>query len=261
MIKFARSLNQYQHALSALIRMDIKTSVASTRIGVLWWIIDPLLMMLIYYFVVSVVFDRGGPNYHLFILCGIVSWRFFASAIIGCGSSITSNRSLLLQMSIPLPIIVAVQPIVRCFFALFGVFIIIVMNYKHVGLHTLTALPLLALIMLLSYGLGLYLAIISAYFSDISKIMNYILRAGFFLSPVLFPASKVIDSDRVPEIIKQLYGINPMAWIITSMRSVLLESQLFQWNKFIILLVIIIVIIQGGLILVRKNTSRIIKML
>ena len=148
MFKLINNIHEYRYALAALIRVEIKTSVATTRIGILWWIIDPLLMMLIYYFVISVVFERGGPNYHLFILCGIVSWRFFASALVGSGNSIASNKSLLFQVSIPLPLIVTIQPIVRCFFALFGIVIIIIMSYSKVGLHTLAILPLMFAIIL-----------------------------------------------------------------------------------------------------------------
>lgn len=261
MLSLIRNIYKHWHALNALIKVEIKTSVASTRIGILWWIIDPVIMMFVYYFVINVIFGRGGPNYHLFILCGIVLWRFFSSAITSSGNSIKSNRSLLLQVNIPLDIIVVVQPIVRCFLALFGILIIIIFNFKVVGIHTLSILPLLIMTTLLAYGLGLYLAVIEAYFADISKIMYYILRAGFFLSPVLFPASRVLESDRVPEIFKQLYVLNPMAWIITSTRSVLLEGNMFQWSDAILLLCIILVIIQCGLFLIKLNASRIIKML
>ena len=92
-------------------------------------------------------------------------------------------------------------------------------------------------------------------------MMKYILRAGFFLSPVLFSPTRITESERIPEFVKTLYGLNPMAWIMTSLRSILLEGEMFVWSEFFILMLVIIVIIQIGLIWMRMNTSRIIKML
>lgn len=241
--------------------MEIKTSVATTRLGFVWWIVDPLIMMMIYYFIVVVIFTRGGPGYHLFVLCGIIAWRFFSSAIIGSSGSLFSNRNLIQQIEFPLPLFVLVQPIVRLFFAIFGIIIIIIWNIEILGWHTLGVIPLLLAITLLSYGIGLFLSVINVYFTDMNKLISYVLRAGFFISPVLFPPSRVLDNEKIPEIVKGVYGLNPMAWIITELRSVILEGQMFSWSEFMILFLVIILIIQIGLIWLRINSSRIVKIL
>ncbi len=261
MLDLIKCIKEYRYALGALTSVEVKTSIAETRIGIFWWVLDPLIMMMIYYFVVSVVFNRGGPNYHLFILCGIISWGFFSSALTGSSSSIFSNKTLIQQINAPLSLIVMVKPIARLFFALFGIVIIIIWNISLLGWHTLAIIPLLFSITLLSYGLGLFLAVVNVFFTDMSKLISYVLRAGFFLSPVLFPASRIMDSEKVPDLFKTMYGLNPMGWIITSMRSILLDGQMFRWQEFLILMAVIVVIIQTGLIWLRMNTSRIVKML
>ena len=66
MISFFHSLYRFRHALRIQIWVDLKTSVATTRLGVLWWILDPLLLMAIYYFIVMKVFNRGGEGVPFF---------------------------------------------------------------------------------------------------------------------------------------------------------------------------------------------------
>ncbi len=104
MIKFVREISDNFHAFSALVKVGLKDSVFSTRLGVVWWIADPIIMMSIYYFMVRVVFNRGGENYHLFALCGIVAWQFFSRALRSGSRTITNNKSMIQQVGIPVSV-------------------------------------------------------------------------------------------------------------------------------------------------------------
>lgn len=261
MKNFINNLTKHHQSLRALTFVEVKTSVAATKIGMFWWILDPLIMMLIYYFVISVVFGRGGPGYHLFVLCGIICWRFFSQAVTGCTNSIMSQKNLILQINVPHDILVLTQPIVKMFFAIFGVLIIVVWNFNMVGLHTLAVIPLLLLIMFLAYGLGLFLAVLNVYVNDVGRIVVYALRMGFFLSPVLFPATRIMESEKIPEIFKLAYGLNPVAWIITSMRTVLIEGRMYAVGEACIVFVASILLVQVGLMYLRRNSPRIVKWL
>ncbi|HKJ49370.1 MAG TPA: hypothetical protein VJ973_09790, partial [Christiangramia sp.] len=87
------------------------------------------------------------------------------------------------------------------------------------------------------------------------------LRAGFFLTPILYPASRVLDNEKVPELAKIVFKLNPMTWIISALREVLLEGHVSSWQTFFIITLISLLIIQIGLYWLRKNSSLIIKML
>ncbi len=261
MLNFYQEIRRNRHALTTLTLVNIKTTVATTRLGWLWWIIDPLVMMAIYYFVVKVIFNRGGENYHLFVLCGIISWQFFTRAVTGTSNVILRNRQLLRQIALPISMLITIPVIVQMFFAGIGVVVILIWNHTQIGIQSFGVIPLLLLIALLSMSLGLFLSVITVYFQDTKKFISYFLRAGFFLSPILYPATRVLDSDSVPEFAKIIFKLNPMAWIIPALREILLDGSIFSWQKYFLLLGLLLILTQIGLFWVRAHSSRIVKML
>ncbi len=261
MFILAKEIYNHSAAFLTLVSVNIKTSVATTRLGWLWWIIDPLVLMAIYYFIIHEVFQRGGDDYHLFVLCGIVSWQFFARSINASVSAIRQNRALIRQIGMPISTLIAIPSLVQMFFATVGILIVMVWNYPVVGYYSLTIVPLLFLIGLLSYGLGLVLAVCEAFFKDTSKLVAYGIRAGFFFSPVLYHESRVLDSQTIPEAAKFLFELNPMTWIIPSFRRVLLDGEILDWRVYFLLLVCSVALIQLGLVWLRFSSNRIVKML
>lgn len=261
MIKLFHDIKDNRSALVTLVDVNVKTTVSSTRLGWLWWLLNPLITMLIYYFFVGVIMNRGGDNYHLFVLTGIVAWQFFAVALAGSTTVITNNKQLIRQVALPIEMLVVIPSLVQLFFGTVGIFIVMLLNYPLIGIHSLAVIPLLLLIAMASYGLGLFLSVINVHVKDTKHIIGYILRAGFFLSPILFPVSRIADNQRIPEFAKTLFSFNPMAWLISALRTVLLEATLFSWQEFLILTAVLILLIQLGLFWVRASSSLIIKML
>jgi len=261
MNKLFHEIIDNRSALVTLVDVNIKTTVATTRLGWLWWVINPLIMMGIYYFFVHIIMDRGGENYHLFVLTGLIAWQSFSTALTGTANVILKNKQLIRQVALPIGMLTAIPILVQLFFNSFGIIIILIWNYPVAGIHSLLVVPLLILIGLVVYGLGLFLSVINVYLRDTKQIMAYVLRAGFFLSPILFPASRVLDSAKLPEFIKTIFNLNPMCWIITALRKVLLDGQMFNWQIFFMMLLISLMIIQVGLFWLRANSSKIIKML
>ncbi|HBI14263.1 MAG TPA: hypothetical protein DDY20_01890 [Desulfobulbaceae bacterium] len=260
MLKFVRDFAAHRHAITTLVQVNLKTTVSRTRLGYIWWIIDPLVMMAIYYFIFKLVFHRGGENYHLFVLCGLLAWQYFSRALVGTVKVIVNNQQLIRQIALPISMLVAIPVISQLIFAIIGMVIIVVWNYQAVGLHTLGALPLLILIGLFSFGLGLFLSVLNVFLDDINLIVSYILRIGFFLCPVLYPVEDIMNSATIPIFIKQFYVFNPLAWLITDMRKVLLDGVWFSWKEYLVMLALTLVIIQAGLYCIRSQSSRIIKM-
>ena len=261
MIQLFHDIKDNRAALVTLIEVNVKTTVSSTRLGWLWWLFNPLITMGIYYFFVNVIMQRGGDDYHLFVLTGIVAWQFFAVALAGSTTVIINNKQLIRQVALSTSMLVTIPPLVQLFFGAVGTSIIMLWNYPTIGFHSLAVIPLLLLIAMVAYGLGLFLAVINVYIKDTKEIIGYILRAGFFLSPVLFPAARILESERIPEIAKLIFQLNPMSWIITALRTVLLDGKLYSGQKFCVLLGLILLLVQIGLFWIRANSSQIVKML
>jgi homopolymeric O-antigen transport system permease protein len=259
--KLINELSDNYSALTALTEANLKTSVEATRLGWFWWVINPLVMMGIYYFFVGVILGRGGDNYHLFVLTGLIAWQYFSISLLGTTRVIVSNTQLIKQVALPIPMLILIPVMVQMIFAAIGFAVVIVWNFKLIGFHTLLVVPLMLLTGMVSYGLGLFVSVINVYIGDTDQLLNYILRMGFFLSPILFPAEAVLENDKIPEFVKVLFQLNPMAFLISAFRSVLLDGDFFNAADFLIISCCVLVLIQLGLYWLRRNSSQIVRML
>jgi len=249
------------NALVSLTEANLKTTVETTRLGWFWWVINPIVMMGIYYFFVCIILDRGEDGYHLFILTGIIAWQYFNASLLGSLGVIVQNSQLIKQVPLPIPMLVLIPVLVQMIFAVIGVVVLMVWNYSMLGVHTLMVIPLLVLTGMTSYGVGLFLSTCNVYIGDIEHLLHYVLRMGFFLSPVLFPSERVLGSDKLPGIFKAAYQLNPMATIIPEFREVLLYGRFFNFADYLIVFLCVAALIQLGLFWVRKNSSQIVKLL
>lgn len=232
----------------------MKSSEATSRLGWVWWILDPLCMMLIYYFVVKVVFNLGGENYHLFALIGITCWQFFCRNLRITTGCLRRNIALMRQVNIPAELYAVSSGFVQFFFSLITTGIILVWNHEVVSLYSVSSIGILLLILLYSFALGLMFSVAVAYFPDVEKFLDYALRALFFFSPILYSVDKVLLSDKIPEWGKMLFSIYPISWIISSMREILLYGNKIDASEFLAQLVVALVLLQVSLIWFRKQT-------
>ena len=261
MLKLFKELVEHKNALVTLVVVNLKTSVFATRLGVIWWIADPIIMMSIYYFMVRIIFNRGGENYHLFALCGIVAWQFFSRAVKSGSRSFTGNKSLLQQIGIPISVLIAIPILVQLFFAVIGFSIVLAWSHPTLSVHAFSIVPLVALIALIAYGLCIYLSMCEVMFKDTNQIVGYVLRLGFFLTPILYSGSRITDRESVPEFIKMAFQMNPFAWIIPSIRTAVLDESPIDWQIYFLIAAITLVLIHVGLIVLRRQTPRLAKMI
>jgi ABC-type polysaccharide/polyol phosphate export permease len=261
LLQALHDLWENRYALRSQFYVNIKTTVATTRLGVIWWILDPLLLMLIYYFVVKIVFDRGGPNYHLFALSGIVTWQTFSRSINLCTGALVRSAGLIKQASLPMVIYVFLSPVVQAFFYIIGLAIIMIWNFPVLGWHTLTIIVLIILLILMSFTAGLFLSVFEVYSRDTGKLVTYLLRFGFYLSPVLYSPDRVYGLENIPDYAKILYSLNPMVHFITAVRDLLFYGKMFSTGPILIMFAVTFIFMQFGLYFFRYMTPNLPKRL
>lgn len=253
MIKLARDIRDNLHALRIQFSVTVKTTVATTQLGALWWILDPLFLMLIYTFVVKIVFKRGGPDYHLFALCGIVTWQTFSRSITLSSTALTRNAQLIKQINFPMHLYVLLPILVQAFFYFIGISIVAIWKYEVTGWHTLLVLPIFFPMILIPYTLGLFLSIWTVKIPDIGKVIPYILRFGFYLSPILYSPERIYELPDVDPFLKILYASNPMVHVITAIRDVLLSGKMFNISNLSIIMALTLIFTQIGIVYFRYS--------
>ncbi|MCP4021534.1 MAG: ABC transporter permease [Desulfobacteraceae bacterium] len=261
MLKTINDIRENRQVLRSQFYANLKITVVTTRLGVLWWIFDPLIFMAMYYFVIQIVFQKGGPGYHLLALCGIVTWQSFSRSVNQCTTALVRNAALIKQAALPMVLYILITPVIQAFFYLIGLTIIMVWNYPALGIHTLAIFILVALMILMSITAGMFLSIFHAYARDTGNLVSYALRFGFFMSPVLYPAEKIYDNESIPEVAKFFYSLNPMVHFISAVRELLLNGRMFDWQPILIVFAVTICFLQIGLLFFRKNSYYVPKMI
>lgn len=231
-----REIWAHRELLYFLTWRDLKVRYKQTLLGVLWIVMQPLLMTLIFTVVLGKLarVPTGGVPYALIAFVGLISWMFISNGIFGCSISMVANANLITKIYFP-RVLVPVSFIGTRILDLFMSLIILaffLLIYRF-GLHanirigwSLAGLPLIILLAtLFTLSLGILLAALNVKYRDISMALPVLIQLWMFLSPVVYPASIV------PPQWQHLYSLNPMVGLIEGFRGALLGTG---FNKFAI---------------------------
>lgn len=224
---------RYRHLVGNLVVRDLKVRYKNSVLGFFWSLVGPLLMML----VLSVVFSFLFPNaeyraFHVMVLVGILPWNWFNAAVAGGIGSIVNNAPLINKVYFPrevLPISIVLSELVNFLLALPVLAVIILLSGIGLTWHALW-LPVIMLVQVaFTLGFVFILATANVYYRDTSMIMDVLLLAWFFLTPIFYPSS-FYDQQQVEILGHTVPGsriafiLNPLASLVSSYRVALYGS-------------------------------------
>ena len=186
-----------------LVQADAKKKGADTLLGNIWWVLDPLLQMLVYVILVSVIVQRSKPDYPLFIFAAILPWKWFTSSVNDAIASITSQDRLIKQVKFPkivLPTATTVAGIVSFAFGLIPLGALLILFYHDRISPYLVFIPVIAAVQLLfTLALCYVVAAVNVFYRDVANLSRHVLRLWFYLSPALYgPAALTKIADSAP---------------------------------------------------------------
>jgi lipopolysaccharide transport system permease protein len=220
---------------------DLRAEARRYYISYAWWIIEPILEMLVFYLVFSVLLSRGGPNFVQFLLIGLIAWKWFAQTVQHCGNSITNAKGLILQTSLPKIIFPTIFIITDTFKACIasGIILVFLLGSGFSPNPAYLALPLLiAVQLLLITAVGYCLAAVVPYLPDLGILISHLLRMLFFLSGIFWDPNNIIS-----ETYRELFFLNPMARLINDYRGILLHERLPEPVPLLIIAIISVMVI------------------
>ena len=233
---------QYRDLLRMLSYRDMRVRYAQTMLGMAWAVINPVVSVLLLYFVFGVVInvDTQGVPPLLFSMAGICSWNYFSRVVGEAGSSVIGAQSLVKKVYFPRLII----PLSKSLAALIDLFIVFVilgamMIYYNVPLHwqSLMIIPFTLMAIFAGIAFGVWVAALTIRFRDFTHILPLVLRIGMFLSPIAFGATLV------PPSYKWAFNLNPLTGIIEGFRWALFNTPLDPsavWSSIVVILIIMI---------------------
>jgi ABC-type polysaccharide/polyol phosphate export permease len=212
---------RYRSLLRNLVARDLRVKYKGSTLGFGWSLLHPLIMAGVYTLAFRYVLAVPIERFPLFLLSGLLPWMFFAGALSAATGSVADNGLLVRKVAFPrlvLPLGAIASQFVQ--FLLMFLTIVPVALLFGAGLSSalLALVPVLALHLLFTAGLGLLTATAYVYFRDTRHLLEVALQIWFWLTPVVYSASLV------PSSLAWLLALNPMALFVTSYQGIVLDQ-------------------------------------
>jgi lipopolysaccharide transport system permease protein/teichoic acid transport system permease protein len=219
-------------------------------LGIIWWFLDPLLMMLTYAFIYLVIFKLSTPHYFVFLLSGLVMWRLISSTVNQNTVSIISKVGIFESTPAPkqiFPLITVLSETIMFLAAFVLVFIAVLLDHVPITWHYIELIPVILVTFVFLYGVGLLIAHYGAFIADLRPAIVYALRILFYLSPIFY--SPLL----LPASIREFYYLNPLTVIIGNYRATIIDGVSPDYLGLGILLLVGALLILIGWRLIEKH--------
>jgi lipopolysaccharide transport system permease protein len=218
----------YRSLILNLVVKDLKVRYKNSVLGFLWSLLNPLLMMVVFTFVFTRLLGSGIPNFQIFVLAGLLPWNWCAASVGGSINAIVGNSNLISKVYFPrelLPMSVVASNMANFILALPAMVALMVVFHAPFtwGLAFLPALIIIELVFLC--GVAMFLSCLNVFYRDTGVIMEVLLTAWFFVTPIFYRME-----DVVPSMKDWMYRINPMAAIVSDYHTILYYGSPPGWS-------------------------------
>ena len=251
--QYWKDLWSYRELFYFLAWRDLLVRYKQTVVGVAWSLIRPILTML----VLTIVFGKlgnmpsGGVPYPLLVLCGMLPWQFFSTALSECGNSLINNSNLISKVYFPRLVVPASSVITSLVdFLISAAFLLALMTwYRFVPPSAIVFLPAFVLLAFAAaFGAGLWVSALMVEYRDFRFIVPFAVQFGLYISPVGF------QSSIVPERYRFLFSLNPIVGVIDGFRWCILGGDHdIYWPGLALSVVSVVALVVTGIWYFRKT--------
>ena len=231
-------LYENRYLLGQMTKKDIGDRYKGSALGVVWAFVVPVLMLVIYTFVFSEVFQAKWGNatdekfsFAMILFCGLSVFNMFSETISRATGLISANVNYVKKVVFPLEILPVTMTLTALFHASISYLILVVANYvlrgslsAYLWLWPIAMLPAVVL----TVGMGYLVSALSVFLKDLGNIINVIVMILMYTSPVFYSLSAV------PEDLRGICLWNPMTYVVENLRNVVLYNTMLQWDQYLI---------------------------
>lgn len=224
-IEDIKALLSKKDLIRYILLTELKANFKGTVLGFFWMLLDPLMLMLVYGFLVVVIFERGGPQFPVLLFAALISWNWFSKSTSNSIKSYASNGKLIQSISVPLTVFPVAKVLIGLITFLASLIALIPMLFYFDATLNLNLLwlPVIVICQLVfTLGVSLIFSVAGMYFADLSNIMQFTLKLLFYFSPVLYSLDTMPDKFAF---IKPFYEIiNPFVALLESYKNILVHG-------------------------------------
>ena len=229
-VDLAREIFESRRLIATLSKNDFRTRFAGSYLGIVWAFIQPLVTVVVYWFVFQVGLRAGRMSdypFVIFLITGLVPWFFFSDAWNGGTNALLEYNYLVKKVVFKISILPVVKVIsnlfVHVFFILFSIILCACYGYTP-NLYLIQILYYMICTFALTLGLSYLTSAIVGFFRDLTQIINIILQVGMWMTPILWDASSTLSPA-----LHFIFKLNPVYYIVNGYRDAFLGRAWF-WN-------------------------------
>lgn len=219
---------RYRELLLSLVRKELKVKYKNSVLGFLWSMLNPLLTLVVYYFVFQVVLRNGIPLFAVFLLCGLLIWNFFSAALPGATQSVVGNAGIVKKVSFPREIL-ALAPVGAALYFFFLQALILLAAVVVFQVHVAWAyvpllIPAIVALVLFTSALAIFLAAVNVYLRDTQHLLELVLMAWFWATPIAYQYELIAFHFRVRHWPTWLMMFNPVTPVVVTFQRAIYGS-------------------------------------
>lgn len=245
---------RYVDLVLYLVARELKVRYRRSSIGFTWTMLQPLMTMLVLHLVFSSIFRFNVDNYAVYALAGILFWNFFSQSIVTSMNSLRQNAALLTKLPVPkvvFPLATVLAGLVNLLLALVPLFIILLVTQHPVGPAVLFLPVAILIAATFTFGAGLLLSPLAAFFSDIVELVTVLLTMAMYLTPVFYPM------EIVPEHLRWVVRFNPLRSVLEVFRDPIYYGKVPPLPHLAVALGLSLAVLAVGVISFRRSSDRI----
>ena len=249
---------KYRALINQLVQRDIKTKYRRSVLGLLWTVLNPLLMMTVLSIVFSYFFSRYGDveNFPVYLLCGQVIFNFFNESTSIAMGPIVHSGELIKKVYVPkylFPITKVMSSGVNLLSSMIALVIVMVATRSRVTPTVLLAVFPLLYVLLFSTGVSLFLSAAAVSFRDLMHLYSVVTTAWMYLTPVIYPMSIL---DGAPKWAVFIINANPLTAFIKIFRAVVLDGVTAPWILHVQSIVWCVIALVIGSLVFKKSQDK-----
>lgn len=250
-----KELYEYREMIFTLVKKDLRGRYKGSILGFFWTFLNPLLQLVVYTLVFSVIMRTDYEQYYLFLFVALVPWMFFSASVQDGSSCIIREANLVKKIYFPrevLPLATVTTGFVNMLLTFVVVFAVLLFSGRGINPQAMLCLPVVMIVeYILSLGFALIVSACAVYVRDLQYIIGIIMMALQYMTPVLYDVS-LVENSGVGTFIKTIFYLNPMTPIINIYRQILYFKQVPDLTTLLWAVGVGVVLIVVGEIVFRK---------
>ena len=230
-MKSIKEIYEYRTMIARLIKRDLRGRYKGSALGFAWTFLNPLLQLVVYTIVFSVIMRAGVEDYYLFLFVALIPWIFFNNSVSSGASCIINQKEMVKKIYFPrevLPIAHVTCQLVNMLLSFIVIFAVLFVSGKGINVEALVFLPIVVVAeYLLAISITMVVSAVTVFLRDLEHILLIITMAWQFLSPVMY------SIEMVPEEYRFIFNINPMTPIIVAYRDIFYYKQVPEINTLL----------------------------